>query len=496
MLKNGWISFDLGEVRPCKGTYSLYSYIDLPPLPETLFRGEFQWLTPIDVHTFIDLPILPEEEAELQRTEAEWMTQLQRLVASAKQFGLTLPPDFLRFMSSPTLIRRIPSCTDCYFDLPEQLVRLPGSKGSFLFRFLNDQQSIITWYLLLTPHKPCSVVCSPYRLDAFATSDHTQKEIREVLASTYICAPSFEAFLYRFWLENVIWYKLHLGTPTMLSQIEQRYIEHYAALQADPTKKQHREVLAHALQAAGWTPASGDTLDYHKEGIQLVITIPAEEQPHLYLSIKLPKQQRLHLRIDYREEGQESLFNELLALQAQITPRNIETRVQELISTHSEEIVLETPDEWRVLNAIDQLERQEQAEEHSWYQQGLAYKAQGRYREAAAAFQKQTRETPDMAEIWHNLGATWLLLGAPQQAREALLIASQAYQDRLERYPYNAYNCFWLACVFSLLKEKGDALDYLARAIEVEPSYQYLAQTETDLHWLRQDANFLHLVND
>ncbi|GCE50222.1 hypothetical protein EI42_05439 [Thermosporothrix hazakensis] len=45
MLKNGWISFDLGEVRPYKGTYSLYSHIDLPPLPETLFRGEFQWLT-------------------------------------------------------------------------------------------------------------------------------------------------------------------------------------------------------------------------------------------------------------------------------------------------------------------------------------------------------------------------------------------------------------------------------------------------------------------
>ncbi|HET8847040.1 MAG TPA: hypothetical protein VFN35_36595, partial [Ktedonobacteraceae bacterium] len=68
------------------------------------------------------------------------------------------------------------------------------------------------------------------------------------------------------------------------------------------------------------------------------------------------------------------------------------------------------------------------------------------------------------------------------------------YSHRLERYPYNASNCFWLACVFSLLKEKEQALECLARAIDLNRDYQEEAENEEDLAWLRQDEDFLRLI--
>ena len=38
-----WVSFDLGDYRPCSGTYQNYEYDDLPPITETL-DGTFSFL--------------------------------------------------------------------------------------------------------------------------------------------------------------------------------------------------------------------------------------------------------------------------------------------------------------------------------------------------------------------------------------------------------------------------------------------------------------------
>ena len=40
----GWWSFDLGRYRPCDGTYQLYPYDSLPPLPEP--DESLSWLGP------------------------------------------------------------------------------------------------------------------------------------------------------------------------------------------------------------------------------------------------------------------------------------------------------------------------------------------------------------------------------------------------------------------------------------------------------------------
>lgn len=38
---SAWWSFDLGEYRPCDGTYRIYPYDSVPPLDEALFTGDF-----------------------------------------------------------------------------------------------------------------------------------------------------------------------------------------------------------------------------------------------------------------------------------------------------------------------------------------------------------------------------------------------------------------------------------------------------------------------
>src|SRR5215467_12283016 len=82
------------------------------------------------------------------------MNRMKEIVDSARQLGLSLPDAFLQVMASPDLQDRIPSCTACYFDLPEKIVPCPGSGEGYLIRFLNDQQAVLMWYLYI-PRVAC-----------------------------------------------------------------------------------------------------------------------------------------------------------------------------------------------------------------------------------------------------------------------------------------------------------------------------------------------------
>jgi hypothetical protein len=51
--------------------------------------------------------------------------------------------------------------------------------------------------------------------------------IQQVIAGTYVCGPSFVSFLYRYWLENVLWFKLQDASGPQLTDEERRYLAHY-----------------------------------------------------------------------------------------------------------------------------------------------------------------------------------------------------------------------------------------------------------------------------
>lgn len=221
----GWWSFDLGEGRPCDETYCYYPYDSLPPIPEAHFNGSLQWLEQAGESG--------EEKRGEEPEEDGLSARLSALVASAQQLGLTLPEAFLRLMASSALRDRIPSCTACYFDLSKTMVPCPGSEAGYIIRFLNDQQDVLSWYLYLTTQGEHCVLVSPYQLDEAAEAEEareplTEQQRRSIIANTLICAPSLEAFVYRFWLENVLWFKTNEAERELTDE-QQRYLAHYQA---------------------------------------------------------------------------------------------------------------------------------------------------------------------------------------------------------------------------------------------------------------------------
>jgi hypothetical protein len=211
-FRPGWKSFDLKGYRSCRSTYCLFDYASLPSLDQELFRGTFEWLTPLDalLHEIMQ-DNWPTSE---QRQQA--LANFHHLANLAEQMNLKIPTAFIRFMGTSDLQERIPSCTACYFDLPDQIVQSPFGDGGYFIRFLNDQQWVLLWHLYLAPNGGHCVVVSSTAFDDLyfgqrLTADGEQWTPDVIRERTYFCAPSFEAFLYRFWIENHLWFALNKG---------------------------------------------------------------------------------------------------------------------------------------------------------------------------------------------------------------------------------------------------------------------------------------------
>lgn len=211
-LPTGWFGIQLPG-RPCGSTYCLTALDRLPGLTEWHFTGGFEWL--VDPGRTLDWSIgsSPDERAFDPGT-------LARVGAAADRDGFQLPVSFRRFLRSE---RRdfVRSATGCWLELAEHTVELSGLSVR-LVRFLNDQQGTLFWYLAVGPDGDDGVVVSNDLLDA------TERWLEpEDTATTYLCAPSFETFIYRFWIENEIAFRVGDGEP--LTPDQQRYVERLAS---------------------------------------------------------------------------------------------------------------------------------------------------------------------------------------------------------------------------------------------------------------------------
>jgi len=229
----GWYSFDLGLYRPCNGTYCLSAYDSLPPLADAPLDGSLGWLTPLSAQHDQLMDVYRPGDA----TWAQLTRRMDAIAEQARQLGLTLPTSFAPFMTNAALQDRIPSCTACEFALPGRIARSVAGDGGYLISFLHDQQDVLVWYLYLTPTGEQRVVVSPYDYDGddddpnapghvpSGVDELTDQQRAAIIANTFVCAPTFEAFLYRFWLENTIWFALNDGKQ--LTDAQQRYVAHY-----------------------------------------------------------------------------------------------------------------------------------------------------------------------------------------------------------------------------------------------------------------------------
>jgi uncharacterized protein (TIGR02996 family) len=205
----GWFSVALEGYRDAKGTYGLFRYDSLPPLPLDALSGDFAWLR--GNRKRADMKPRPNRN-------------LGRLAGATAALGLELPREFGLLMASTLHRRRVRSCTDCYFNWPRRIAESPGGEGGYLVRFYSDSQGCLHWYLYLTARGYSCVVASPGFFGDDAASP-AGTDLEELSDKFWFCAPSLKAFIYRMWIENEIWFALSDDIP--LTTAQEAYLRHY-----------------------------------------------------------------------------------------------------------------------------------------------------------------------------------------------------------------------------------------------------------------------------
>jgi hypothetical protein len=218
LFQPGWMMFGLPDLRPSSHTYEQTDYHSLPPIPQ--LRPRLAWLAPL--HPKVD------EEVRMYRPDDEgrktYMEKRERIMAEARAFDLALPDTFVQLTGSFELQDRIPSCTACYFDLPEKVIKSPFREGDYIIRFLNDQQVCVCWYLYLPTGESPFVISSsgdgnkPF-LDTIDVGRRAES-IDFARKYTALAAKSFDEFMYRYWIENCIWFHRDMGLPLTPAQLD------------------------------------------------------------------------------------------------------------------------------------------------------------------------------------------------------------------------------------------------------------------------------------
>ena len=107
---------------------------------------------------------------------------------------------------------------------------------------------------------------------------------------------------------------------------------------------------------------------------------------------------------------------------------------------------------------------------------GMAFKATEQWQDAAREFERAIALDPTYPRAHYYLGLTLLLQGGAS----AFEAAMQEFQAELDRNPDDYLANFYLGLVHTLRRDDEDALHYLHRAIEIEPSnpdpYLYAGQ--------------------
>ncbi len=207
------------------GTYHTVPFEYLPKLGSA--TDDFAWLDDVNE----ELRAIIATTSTLG-SDCNEIANLETVIARIKKSGLKLPDPFLRFMKDSSLQRKVPSCTACYLSLSENAIPVPGSENHFLLRFLNDSQSCVLWYLLMGQDGTARVVQSHYFFDReifdgmeYAVESETEDllvKYEDSFKEAFICADTFTEFLYRFWIENTVWYSAHKHLK--LTPLQEEYL--------------------------------------------------------------------------------------------------------------------------------------------------------------------------------------------------------------------------------------------------------------------------------
>lgn len=209
-----WWGVGLGE-RSTNSTYAGFDHAAQPPIPFDRFDGTFQWLRYAPVEFPAHTPVEPDDPA--------WAERLGRLRAA----GYHVPTALEAFLADPTLHRGIPSCTDNHVVSAEYAVEQTLPDGDVFLTFYTDSQSCVIWGVRLGRGDDvyAPVLAGPPEFLDDARPDEPWLTFPELSFSS----PTLESFLYRWWIENRIWYATEWeGGARALTPEEQAYLDHFA----------------------------------------------------------------------------------------------------------------------------------------------------------------------------------------------------------------------------------------------------------------------------
>lgn len=211
-LSDLWWGVGLGE-RETSATYQGFAYAQQPPLPVERFDGSFAWLAKAPERTtFRD-----------EEPDSGWREKL----AALRTQGFNVPATFEKFMLDVPLQLKVPSCTDNTFLSGERSELHPlGEEDAFL-TFYTDSQSCVLWGIRLGKG------ADRYAPVLAGAPEHPENDPPPgqpyfSFPELTFNAPTFESFIYRWWLENTLWFATRLDKRP-LSAEEQAYLAHLAA---------------------------------------------------------------------------------------------------------------------------------------------------------------------------------------------------------------------------------------------------------------------------
>jgi hypothetical protein len=223
----GWLSVPLPSYRT--SSTSRYSYYELPPIPNDAFLRDFEWIqrfaSQFQRKQHHNLPLRSEERL-LQRN-------LGQIMIDAEQQQIRLPQSFISFMSNASLQRQKPF-SHFDFDLPEHLQRSSVFREYSFVRFLHESGGSQTFHVCLNRNSEYCVIASyvdlsdPDLLKRWK-ADGSRITPEDIRNASFYCAPSFEHFLYRYWIEHYVLHYLinKIDLPDELKP----YVAYYAAQQ-------------------------------------------------------------------------------------------------------------------------------------------------------------------------------------------------------------------------------------------------------------------------
>lgn len=140
------------------------------------------------------------------------------------------------------------------------------------------------------------------------------------------------------------------------------------------------------------------------------------------------------------------------------------------------------------LRALDRLGDSEGLESHALYLKGEALRSAERYHEALIELHRSADIMPDDIHIWISMA--WCY-----KRTNNVELAIHSLKEALAIEPGEALLHYNLACYWSLFGDKGQALESLSTAFEIDPNYRDLVDQESDFDPIRQDPDFLALTS-